>query len=273
MTQEKPFTYSEQYLNNQQKPLLLAHRGSRVLGPENTFAAFDIAQSAQADALEIDIRLSKDKQLLVFHDETLERVTNGSGKLFDYSLLHLKRLDAAYHFHNLQGEPYRGRRITLPTLTELLEAYPDLRINIDIKDNSLLAARLLAECIAKTSSEYRTLVGSFHIKVIEYFRQIAPEIPTAASSKEVASSLLLSKIPKSSLSVKAAALQIPPNYGWLNLSSPRFIHYLKQQQKPVHYWTINQKEDMRRLLSNGADGIVTDRIDVALNLFQEMGYK
>ena len=268
---DSPNTF--EYLNNNKKPLLLAHRGSRILGPENTFEAFDIAHEAQADALEIDIRLSRDKTLLVFHDETLERVTNGFGKITDHTLIQLKHFDAAYHFKNQEGEAYRGRLIRLPTLNELFEAYPSVRINIDIKDKNPLVAELLVKSITKASAENRVLVGSFHQKVITRFREIAPEIPTAASPKEVSKFFALSHTHLKHAKVDSAALQIPPRFGWLNLSSKHFINLAKRSNQPIHYWTINTSEEIRRLIAAGADGIVTDRVDLALPVFQEMGFK
>lgn len=272
-SQKNNSTTPYEYLSNNKKPLLLAHRGSRILGPENTFEAFDIAHEAQADALEIDIRLSRDKTLLVFHDETLERVTNGFGKITDHTLIQLKHFDAAYHFKSQDGEAYRGRLIRLPTLGELFEAYPYTRINIDIKDKNPLVAELLVECITHASAEKRVLVGSFHQLVITHFRQIAPEIPTAASPKEVSKFFALSHTPIKKTKIDSAALQIPSHFGWLNLSSKRFINLAKRSNKPIHYWTINTSEEIRRLLTAGADGIVTDRIDLALPIFQEMGFK
>ena len=268
---DQPSAYD--YLENNKKPLLLAHRGSRILGPENTFEAFDIANASLADALEIDIRLSRDKQLLVFHDETLERVTNGSGKITDHTLVQLKHFDAAYHFKTEDGEAFRGRLIRLPTLTELFEAYPDVRINIDIKDKNPLVAELLVDAITKASAENRVLVGSFHQHVIHHFRSIAPEIPTAASPKEVSKVFALSNTPIRTTKVNCAALQIPTQFGWLNLSSKRFIKLAQLSNLPIHYWTINTSDEIRRLLEAGADGIVTDRVDLALPIFQEMGFK
>lgn len=271
-TTKRPLNQYE-YLNNNHKPLLLAHRGSRILGPENTFNAFDIAINAQADVLEVDVRLSRDKQLLVFHDEILERVTNGFGKLFNHTLVQLKHLDAAYHFKTQDGAVLRGQRIKLPTLCELFEAYPSIRINIDIKDNNTEAAELLVDCIAHCNAENRVLVGSFHQSVINHFRHIAPEIPTAASPKEVGKLFSRSKTPLKTTNLMSAALQIPPRFGWLNLSSKRFIHHAKRSNQPIHYWTINTTKEIDTLLSAGADGIVTDRIDLALAVFQKMGLK
>lgn len=266
-------TSPHDYLKNNKKPLLMAHRGSRILGPENTFDAFDIAHQSQADVLEVDIRLSRDKAILVFHDETLERVTNGYGKITNHTLIQLKHFDAAYHFKTEDGEAFRGRYIRLPTLGELFEAYPDIRINIDMKDKNPVAAELLVDSISKASAENRVLVGSFHQTVIDHFRNIAPEIPTAASPKEVSQFYALSKIPIKASDAKCAALQIPPQFGWLNLSSKRFVNFAARSSLPIHYWTINTSDDIKRLLEAGADGIVTDRVDIALTVFQEMGFK
>lgn len=258
-------------------PLLLAHRGSRLLAPENTRCAFDLALSHDSDVLEIDIRLSRDKQIIVTHDATVDRTSNGSGRVIDFTLIDLKKLDAAYRFSDLNGNQYRGTGERFMTLQELMQAYPDTRINIDIKDEDTTAAQILAQLLIKSDSVYRVNVGSFHSSTIQAFRRAAPMISTAATQREVAKLYMRSwlanrnaapehqTLEKQSFNV----LQIPRFYRGLPLATHRFIGFVHQHNLPIMYWTVNDPNTMRRLLELGANGIVTDRTDLAQKVFLE----
>ena len=116
-------------------PLVMAHRGGQGLWPPNTLFAFERAVEMGADILEMDIHASADGVLIVHHDDTVDRTTNGSGAIRDHTLTELKELDAGYHWSADGGEtyPFRGKGMRIPTLEEVLEAFPKTRLNIDIK--------------------------------------------------------------------------------------------------------------------------------------------
>ncbi len=262
------------------KPLLFAHRGSTILAPENTQAAFDLALQYKSDVLEIDVRLSRDGHVIVTHDETLERTTNGIGTVRSHTLQALKKLDAGYSFIDLRGRPYRGQNISLITLPELLEIYPDTPVNIDIKDNdtnaALAVASVLNKVLATTMGQRWLNVGSFHESVISHFRVIAPHISTAASRVEVARLYFgeHAKINTDHVSkYQYNYLQIPRRYCGLPLDRQRFIDKVHQRQLKIVFWTINDAKTMSRLLMRKADGLVTDRPDIALDEFQKLGFK
>lgn len=245
-----------------------------MLAPENTFTAFDVSLQASADVLEIDVRLSRDEQLIVIHDERVDRTTEGSGSVKDYTLQRLKNLDAGYRFEDERGKIFRGKKIELPTLLELYEAYPQVIVNIDIKDKRYLAARLVAKAIERAGAEKRTVVASFHGNVLRYFRQISPHIATSATFKEVLGLYLPGIHQKIAQShEKAIALQIPVRYGTLRLDTQRFIDSIHGNGQLANFWTVNDPAHMRLLLERGADGIVTDRPDLALEVFREFGFK
>ena len=258
---------------NTGRPLLLAHRGTSVLAPENTFTAFDLGLASQADVLEIDIRISRDQEVIVIHDARVDRTTDGSGKVLDYPLTRLKKLDAGYRHRNPDGQIFRGNRLRLPTLLELYEAYPDVIVNIDIKDKTFSAARLLIKVIERAGAEQRTVVASFHGRVLKYFRQIAPHIATSATFMEV-SRLYFSalNVDRSKVRRPAVALQIPRHYKGLRLDSQKFIDKIHTNGLLANFWTVNDEDNIRQLLNRGADGIVTDRPDLALTVFREMGF-
>ena len=256
-------------------PLLMAHRGSSILAPENTFQAFDVGVDTQSDVLEIDIRISRDNEIIVIHDERVDRTTDGMGKVFDHTLIQLKKLDAAYRFqHSEYAERYRSTNIKLPTLLELFEAYPDITVHIDVKDKQPKAAKLLVDVIEKAGAEYRTVVGSFNSSVLRYFRTIAPSIATSAVFGEVLSLYTRNKLP---INLRTEhhpiALQIPSQYAVIKLDTQAFIKRIQAHGLLANYWTINEPRHMRSLLRNGANGIVTDRPDLALAVFQELGFK
>lgn len=253
----------------------MAHRGSSILTPENTFEAFDFGIETESDVLEIDIRISRDGEVVVIHDERVDRTTDGTGKVFDHNLLQLKKLDAAYRFkHPERGDDFRSNRIKLPTLFELYQAYPHILVHIDIKDNQLKAARLLSDVIEKSGAENRTVVGSFHGNILRYFRNIAPNIATSAIFSEVLSLYARNKLPTHLKTEHSpVALQIPSRYSIFKLDTEAFIHAIHKHGLLANYWTINDATQMRTILKKGANGIVTDRPDLALEVFRELGFK
>lgn len=255
-------------------PLLLAHRGSSILAPENTFHAFDIGMAARADVLEIDVRISRDLEVIVIHDARVDRTTDGTGKVLDFTLRHLKKLDAGYRHRSPDGATFRGNQLRLPTLSELYEAYPDVIVNIDIKDKTFQAARLLAEAIERAGAEHRTVVASFHGAVLRHFRKVAPHIATSATFLEVGG-LYFSPGSRPAINRRRSpvALQIPRHFKGLRLDTRRFIEKIHTSGRLANFWTVNDMEDVRQLLSRGADGIVTDRPDLALDVFREFGFK
>ncbi len=258
------------------RPLLFAHRGGAALAPENTLPAFLNGVRLGADALELDVRLTADSQVVVFHDETLERTTNGSGKVRDYTLAELKQLDAGYHFSSDEGAtyPYRDQNVTIPTLAEVYAEFPAQLINIDIKDPLPEAAEQLATVIEEAGASDRTIVGSFHGDILTYFRTLAPTVATSAGKGEVQSFYLFNLFGLGRLHRPLAdAYQIPTSSGAAQLDTARFIQNAHRLNQAVHYWTIDDPDEMRRLLEIGADGIMTDRPDLALEVFQELGYK
>ncbi len=241
-----------------------AHRGSSLLAPENTGEAFDLALGHGADVLEIDVRLSRDGQVVVTHDARVDRTCDGHGAIADLTLGELKRLDAAYHFTDLQGRSSRNQGVRLITLDELFERFPNTRINVDIKDNSALAANAVARSIERASSQGRVNVGSFHAAALEHFRMRAPEVTTSATQSEVAQLYFFGRRKKTPLPYEY--LQIPVSHLGIPLATRSFINSAKCRGINVVYWTINTTEAMQFLLSRGVQGIVTDRVDLACSL-------
>lgn len=243
---------------------LFAHRGTALLAPENTQAAFDFALQHRSEVLETDVRLSRDGSVIVTHDETLQRTTDGTGRVQDFTLRELKKLNAAHRYRDPRGNRYAGKRLQLLTLAELFEQYPDIGINIDIKDNDIKAANAVASIVERHADSHWINVGSFHAKVIDQFRAAAPEISTAATRQEVAR-LVFGRAPTKKLPYRI--IQIPTAYWGIQLNRKPLIRKAQAAGAEIVYWTINDEKQIRQLLNNGANGIVTDRADIARTVF------
>jgi glycerophosphoryl diester phosphodiesterase len=141
-------------------PLLVAHRGGSLLAPENTIAAFRMARDSWwADMLELDVRLTSDGEVVVIHDATVDRTTDGSGPVADFTLAQIQGLDAGYRFVDQAGtHAFRGSGVTIPRLDEVLTAFPNMRLNVETKEASV--AGPLVELIARHEAEHRVLVAA-----------------------------------------------------------------------------------------------------------------
>ena len=240
--------------------LLYAHRGSTVLAPENTLPAFELALAHGADVLEIDVRLSRDGEVIVIHDERVDRTCNAQGRVRDMSLSALKKLNASHHYTDLDGRSLRQAGTSLITLSELFEYLPQAAINIDIKDNAQEAAVAVANVIKNAERVSTVNIGSFHSQALAHFRDALPEATTAASQSEVAQLYF-----RRGLYRHAAFeyLQIPRRYMGIPLDTHSFIQHATQRGIKTVYWTINDQNTMHQLFKRRVTGIVTDRIDIA----------
>jgi len=251
------------------RPLVMAHQGGADLAPSNTMAAFRNAAQMGVDALELDVHTTKDGVVVVIHDATVDRTTNGTGRVHDLALSDLQMLDAGYQFSTDNGQtfPFRGQGVTIPTLQEVLAAFPTLRINIEIKQADPPMEQAVADLIQQAGAQERVLVVASNSDVIERFRALMPEVATGASESEVRGFFYAQTLRVSAFYRPTAdALQVPENFGNIQVLSPHFVQAAHARDVAVHAWTINDVESMRRLLDMGIDGIITDRPDLALEV-------
>ncbi len=242
-----------------------------VLAPENTRAAFDIALEHRADVLEIDVRLSRDGVVFVTHDATVDRTTSGQGLVASLSASEIESLDAGHAYPGEQGDyPWRARGLRLMRLADLYAAYPDTRINIDIKDNTAEASARVAAVIRDADAVERSNVGSFHRRTLNAFRAIAPEISTAAGHLEVAQLYFSPARRLPTLKLACRCLQIPTRWHGINLASEAFIRRGQSLGLQMIYWTVNDVATMRTLVERGVDGIVSDRADLLAEILQPL---
>ena len=243
-------------------PVVCAHRGDSAYYPENTLAAFLSAAELGVDCIESDVHLTADDQCVLWHDSTVDRMTSGTGEIRDYTLAELKQLDAAYSFTlpDTAGYPFRGQEITIPSLAETLEALPNMRFNLDLKDASYQLAEKFVETVDQYQAQERILGASFHYSQLRRLRKLSPSLVTSFSSPEVRGLVVLQRtgLLKYMFPFKGLTLQVPETHGNTRIVTPRLIQVLHARGIAVQVWTINAEEDMHRLLDMGVDGIVTD---------------
>lgn len=245
-----------------ERPSIIAHRGGAGLAPENTLEAFALG-SRMSDALELDVRMTADGALVVIHDESVDRTTDGTGKVREMSTAQLKALDAGYWFtHDGVSYPYRGRGVRIPLLIEVIEAFPDTPLLIEIKDDEEEAALALAELLAAEGASERVVVGSFHDRVIAAFRRASPATPTTAATGEAIRFLLMSRLGLDHFApVPYQVLSVPPGQGRLTVITGGFVEAAHRKGLQVSAWTVNEPAEAERLAALGVDGIITDYPD------------
>lgn len=256
-------------LDRSARALVYAHRGGAALRPENTIPSFDHGLALGADGLELDVRLSRDGVVVVHHDEVLDRTTDGHGAISALTADELSRVDAGHWFRAGEAYPFRGRGVGVPTLREVLGRYPTVPLILELKANQPeLARRAVAEVRAANAIE-RVAFGSFGWRVLHAARELEPRIPTGASREEARWALYRSWCRWPLGRTPYRELQVPEQSGATRIISPGFIAHAHRAGLPVKVWTINHADDMRRLLRWGADAIITDRPDVAVQIVRE----
>ncbi len=245
----------------QQHKLVFAHRGGLGLGPENTLYTFQKALASGAHALELDVRLTNDGHLVVIHDATVDRTTDGTGMVNSLTMRDIERLDAAFRYSVDGGRtfPLRHRGVTIPRLADVLKRFANIPINIELKDDSQAAAKALCQLASETGTRRSIIVASFHSEPIRYFRSICPDTPTAATAGEVFWFAFFSRLRLENLyRPNAAALQVPVAAYGFRLVTPRLIDAAHRRGLKVHVWVVNPMGEKRKLLDMGVDGIMTD---------------
>jgi len=255
--------------------LAYAHQGGAWEWPSSTLFAMRNAVAAGAQALELDVHATKDGHIVVCHDDTVDRTTDGSGPIASLTLAEVKALDSGYWF--LPGQdpthdrppsnyPYRGRAASDPefriaTLAEVLENFPDVILNLDIKQSAPAVPPYelaVAELLAAYGRSEDVIVASFNDAVTQTFHGIAPDVPTSAGMAGTAAFVQAVVHGTEPPPLTAVAFQVPERYGRVALVDERFVETAHRHGVAVHVWTINDTESMERLLDFGVDGIITD---------------
>jgi glycerophosphoryl diester phosphodiesterase len=247
-------------------PVNFAHRGGAKIAPENTIEGFREGLRVGAGVLELDGHATADGTVVVHHDETVDRTTNGSGAIREMTLAEVKRLDAGYRFTPDGGRtyPYRGEGVKVPTLEEVYREFTDVPINVEIKGKRPSIEETVWRIIESAGAEERTLVVSEDSGTIRRFREASGgSVATASSSAELICFWLLSRLRLGGLSKPSyQALQGPETRKGLRIVTPELVRGAHERGLRVDVWTIDHEPDMRRLLGFGVDGIMTDRPDI-----------
>ncbi len=244
------------------RPLVIAHQGGDGERPSNTMVAFEHAIALGVDMLEMDIHASSDGVIVLSHDDKLDRLTDGTGLIKEKTLTEIKQIDAAYDWSpDDKGTefPYRGQGITVPTLEEILQSFPDQPMNIEIKQESPSIGMPFCDLIRQYRMTDNVLVASFSQRTMDDFRRQCPEVTTSLTADETASYfyrhlLLVSE----TYSPPAAVVQVPEERSGFHILTSRFVTGAHARTLQVHAWTINEEADMQRMIDLGVDGIITD---------------
>jgi glycerophosphoryl diester phosphodiesterase len=244
--------------------LVIGHRGGGGLWPENTLYAFGHAVELGVDVLEMDIQSTKEGDLVVIHDDTVDRTTNGTGRVQELTLAEIQALDAGFTWteDNGQSFPFRGQGLRIPTLAEVFAAYPNVRMNIEIKQAQPSIVAGLCRLIHDYGMVERVLIAAYNAHTMREFRRSGPEVATAMTENEVrifygVSWAHLGRFYRP----PAQALQIPEYKGDRRVLTRRFVQTAHGRNMEVHVWTVDDINDMRRMMDLGVDGIITDYPD------------
>lgn len=256
------------WFRERSRPLVIAHQGGQGLRPTNTLMAYQEAVRLGSDVLDTDVHLTRDGVLVAIHDDTVDRTTEGQGRVRDFTLDELQQLDAGYRFtEDGRSFPYRGEGVRIPTLEELLAAFPDHPWIIELKPRSREAAQELGRLLH--GQEGRAVVGSFDHLATRDVRRYAAGLPTCASQAEVALFYLLSVLGLARFyRPRFHLLAVPLTWNRLPVVTARFAKAARSRGLALAPWTVNEPQEMRRLLP-WVDGINTDRPDVLLQVLDE----
>ena len=243
---------------------VFAHRGGAALAPENTAAAFAQAVALGVDGCELDVRLSRDGEVVVIHDATLERTTDASGPVNALTAAELARVDAGFRFGPEAGHPWRGRGEGVPRLADVLRAHSHLPFIVELKGDDpavgLAATAVVRDCRALD----RVCFGGFSDATVAAARRAAPSATTSGATEEIRAALYRSYFWMSPGAVPYQAFQVPETSNGTRIVSRRFARCARRAGLTLHVWTVNTPEDVARLKAWGVDGVITDRPDMAL---------
>ena len=268
---------------------VIAHRGGAGEAPENTFAAFDHALSLDPNIMfELDVQLTKDENVILMHDNMVDRTTDGKGHVADLTLAEIKKLDAGAKFNVGDTFPFKGTGIKVPTLKEILDRYPKTKILIDMKDNFIGKAEPIAEVVIQAHAGNRVIFGSDSPKMLLEVRRyiqpnpfgglpmtgpITPEQMQKAAALPKESPLWMFAASKDEMTrtaflddlgllgvdrMRADFLSIPEEHEERLLLTASLINEAHRRHKRIFVWTVNNEDDMRRLIERKVDGIITD---------------
>ena len=247
------------------RPRNIGHRGAAGHAPENTIASFRIALEMGADILELDVHGTRDGSVVVCHDPTVDRTTEGRGPIARMTLSEIAKLDAGYRW-TTDGKlhPYRGQGMRIPTLLELLAAFPGAPLNIEIKQADPSIVDDVVKLIQQHGREPIVNLAAESPAIMNAIRASAWRGATGYSLADALAFMdALAADRWSEYTPPGVALQVPEHWNDIEVVTEPFVHAAHAAGVEVHVWTVNHRADMDRLLTLGVDALVTDFPDVA----------
>lgn len=249
----------EQLTFEADRTLVIAHRGGNRLAPEHTLLNFDRAEAQGVDVMEMDFRVTSDGVLVLMHDQTVNRTTDGEGRVESFTFEEIRQLDAGYDYTTDGGEtyPYRGQGLQVPTVEEMFERYPGKLMNIEIKaENPPSVVPTFIGLLDRYDMRDRVLVASFSDELIEQFREAAPDVRTSYSPTEVFFFAFLRPEDEDDYEAPAGFLQVPPTFEGITVLEPPFIERARRLGLFVHAWGAD--DQMQAMIDLGVDGMIVD---------------
>lgn len=244
-------------------PLVIGHRGASGELPENTLPAFERALAQGAVILETDVHATRDGVVVLAHDPDVSRMTEARGRIADLPLSRLRELDAGHRFSPDGGAsfPHRDRGIRIPTLNEVFEALPDVRLNIEIKQNDPTLIRETLHAVEDAKRAELTLLAAAEDDTMAALRGALRDrgLPTAmgAAVGDVVG-FVRAAAGGGTPPPEPMALQVPPTFGGNDLVTAPLVAFAHRHGVQVHVWTVNDPPEMERLLDLGVDGVMSD---------------
>ena len=259
----------------ERRVIAYAHQGGAWESPSSTMHAIQHALAAGATGIELDVHATADGELVVCHDATVDRTTASSGTIASFTLAQLREMDFSYWWipgadvtpGRPAGEyPFRGRAPADPafgiaTLREVLERFPGVVLNLDIKQTAPVVApyeETLARLLAEYDRTEDVIVASFLDPATDAFRGFAPRVPTSAGTMATAEAWRAVQAGEPMPDIPAVAYQVPERQGDLVVVDEPFVVAAHAAGKAVHVWTVDDAESMERLVDLGVDGIISD---------------
>ena len=271
----------------ERRVIAFAHQGGSFEGPSSTLSAIARALAAGATGIELDVHATKDRRVVVCHDETVDRTTNRHGVIADLELAQLNEMDNAYWWvagetvspgrsdeeYVERGRAPRDRNFAIATLEEVSNRFPGVLLNLDIKRTAPDVEpyeTLLADELRRLERTGSVIVASFHDAALTSFRAVAPEVATSAATNETAT-FYFSMLEGAPVVPPACSFQVPATLGDVTVVDERFLEAAHAADVAVHVWTINDVDEMARLLDLGVDGVVSDRPTPLVELLRVRG--
>ncbi len=267
-------------------PLVISHGGAKHLYPENTVMAFEESFEMGVDVLEMDLCMTEDGVLITHHNLTVDATANAVGEVNSFSLSEINEMNFGYNFTDIDGEmPYRDEsdpeilsRLVPMTVTDMFDSFGNEALYImEIKDGEEIGIAA-AEELNRLINEYElweyVCVASFHSEVMEHFVAIKDDRVDISMDMSAATTFVVANYLGAGIFFEFphAGLQLPPSMSGIPLDNSYLAYKIHHNNMFLHYWTINDKEEMQRLIELGCDGIITDRPDLMIELLREMGY-